>query len=180
MASRLGAREPCPFCGSTGGVAPDADGYHCLVCGGPRIPVDSDIARSHSEKPSLLAARGSQRKRATWSVSTAVATLLGLVSVEGIGAVLALFHEPRSDELRCARRGRARLVRARGPRISQMPGGTQRPWGSPSTPPRSRSRRTCSAPAAAFYAGPPVTNASRARGTSGAVSGPGAQVETTF
>jgi hypothetical protein len=89
-AGRLGAREPCPFCGSTAGVVADPDGHHCLVCGGPRVLVDSEIARARSEQPLLIAARSSQRKRAGWSVSAAIAALLGVMAVGG-AAVLALF-----------------------------------------------------------------------------------------
>jgi hypothetical protein len=87
---RLGANEECVFCGGKGGVAPDQDGHHCLVCGAPRVLVDSPVTRVPSEKPDLVAVQKAQRGRMAWSAGAAVSSFFGVLGLAASGMV-ALF-----------------------------------------------------------------------------------------
>jgi hypothetical protein len=87
---RLGAGDPCPFCGGTAGITPDGDAYVCLVCGSPRVLVDAAVPRRGAEKPLLERAKRFRNRRAAWGVGAGVAAAFGGIALV-LGAVAALF-----------------------------------------------------------------------------------------
>jgi len=87
-----GASEPCPLCGAMSGVATDHDGYACLVCGAPRVPVNAAIDRPRAEKALLERAKQSKLKRAGWGVVASLSMALG-GAVLALGAVASLLFD---------------------------------------------------------------------------------------
>lgn len=90
--NHLGAGDPCPMCGATSGVAPDHDGYACLVCGAPRVLVSTPIERPRREKALLESAKGNRLRRAAWGVVGSLALALA-GAVLAIGAVASLVFD---------------------------------------------------------------------------------------
>jgi hypothetical protein len=88
----IGAGDPCALCGATSGVAKDHDGYACLMCGAPRVPVNAGIDRPRAEKPLLERAKQSKLKRAGWGVVASLSMALG-GAVLALGAVAALLFD---------------------------------------------------------------------------------------
>lgn len=80
------------MCGATSGVARDHDGWACLVCGAPRVPVTSPLQRPRAEKPLLERAKRARLLRAAWGVAASLSLALGGV-VLAIGAITAFFFE---------------------------------------------------------------------------------------
>jgi len=79
----LGAGDRCPMCGAASGVAPDHDGYVCLVCGAPRVLVTAALERPRRERPLLEEANAQRLRRAAWGVIASLSMAFG-------GAVLAI------------------------------------------------------------------------------------------
>jgi hypothetical protein len=86
------ASDPCALCGAKSGVARDHDGYACLVCGAPRVPVATAIERPRAEKPLLERAKRSRLQRAGWGVAASLSMALG-GAVLALGAVAALLFD---------------------------------------------------------------------------------------
>lgn len=78
---RLGAQDACPHCGAHAGITADGAEYRCLVCGGPRIVVDTPLARPGGEKPHLERAKSLRTARAVWAVGGSVVGAFGLLSL---------------------------------------------------------------------------------------------------
>jgi hypothetical protein len=88
----FGAGDPCTLCGAKTGAARDHDGYACLVCGAPRVPVGAVIERPRAEKRLLERAKRSKLKRAGWGVAASLSMALG-GAVLALGAVAALLFD---------------------------------------------------------------------------------------
>jgi hypothetical protein len=86
------AGDPCALCGAKSGVARDHDGYVCLVCGAPRVPVGAAIERPRAEKPLLERAKRSRLQRAGWGVAASLSMALG-GAILALGAVAALLFD---------------------------------------------------------------------------------------
>lgn len=86
------AGDPCALCGAKSGVARDSDGYACLVCGAPRVPVATAIERPRAEKPLLERAKRSRLQRAGWGVAASLSMALS-GGVLALGAVAALLFD---------------------------------------------------------------------------------------
>jgi len=80
------------MCGATSGVAPDHDGYVCLVCGAPRVLVATRVPRPGNEKALLENAKGNRLRRAAWGVAAALCLALA-GAVLAIGAISSLFFD---------------------------------------------------------------------------------------
>jgi hypothetical protein len=91
-ATGIGSGDPCPICGATSGVTEDDDGFACLVCGAPRVPVTSPVRRPHNEKRLLERAKQSRLRRAAWGVVASLAMAFG-GAVLVLGAVAALLFD---------------------------------------------------------------------------------------
>src|SRR5438552_14477926 len=90
--TELGAGDPCSMCGATNGVASDDDGYTCLVCGAPRVPVTAPVERPRAERALLERAKRNRLQRAGWGVFASLAMALG-GAVLALGAVAALLFD---------------------------------------------------------------------------------------
>jgi hypothetical protein len=63
----------------------------CLVCGGPRVPVDDPaVARSGREIPSLQSARRERFRMLAWRFGAGAAAALAAFCVLGVAAVLLI------------------------------------------------------------------------------------------
>jgi hypothetical protein len=79
-AGRLGEGSICPHCGAMAGVTAEEGGYICLVCGGPVIVVEDDIARPHGERAFLERAKTLRARRAAWTIGGSLVGAFALVA----------------------------------------------------------------------------------------------------
>ncbi|MGH7298469.1 MAG: hypothetical protein ACRELB_26245, partial [Polyangiaceae bacterium] len=80
---------PCPHCGARARVeASAALRWRCGVCGGPLVPTDAGLVRSHRELPQLVR---SQRTRAMALGWTAAAFVLGAIGMMAAGVGLLVW-----------------------------------------------------------------------------------------
>lgn len=80
------------MCGATTGVTTDHDGYACLVCGSPRVPVTEPIERPRAERPLLERAKHRRMQRAGWGVAASLSMAFGGVFLV-LGAIAALVFD---------------------------------------------------------------------------------------
>lgn len=77
-----GEGNRCPHCRSVADVEPaEPLRFRCRVCGGPRVPVDSqEIVRTGREVPVLAQAKKAHFARAAWAVAAGVVGGFGVLS----------------------------------------------------------------------------------------------------
>ena len=81
--------SPCPHCGALARVESSAAlWWRCGVCGGPLVPTEGEIARSHGELPQLVRSHRARAMALGWLGASFV---LGSIAAMALGVALLVW-----------------------------------------------------------------------------------------